>query len=74
MIWKEDPHIHGLGCGDNSCRYIKSTGMSTNGGCRCSRNKPGDVERFLMRNYWKALDEIERLKATIEVDKILRSE
>ena len=24
-----------VGCGDNSCRFVKPTGMATNGGCRC---------------------------------------
>ena len=24
-----------LGCGDNSCLFVRSKGMSTNGGCRC---------------------------------------
>lgn len=23
------------GCGDNSCNFVKPTGMATNGGCRC---------------------------------------
>ena len=31
-----------LGCGDNSCLFIKSRGMATNGGCRCIEDaKPG---------------------------------
>lgn len=25
----------GLGCGDNSCYFVKPLGMATNGGCRC---------------------------------------
>ena len=24
-----------VGCGDNSCSFIKPKGMATNGGCRC---------------------------------------
>jgi hypothetical protein len=24
-----------VGCGDNSCMFVKPTGMATNGGCRC---------------------------------------
>lgn len=28
-----------VGCGDNSCLFIESKGMSTNGGCTC-RDKP----------------------------------
>lgn len=31
-----------LGCGDNSCLFIKPRGMATNGGCRCIEDaKPG---------------------------------
>ena len=25
-----------VGCGDNSCRFVKPKGMATNGGCRCA--------------------------------------
>lgn len=39
-----------LDCGDNSCKYKKSKGgMRTNGGCRCARNHPNDVEQYLNR-------------------------
>lgn len=57
-VWREDPIIHGLGCGDNSCKYIKPSGMATNGGCRCARNHGDRVERFLLRNIAKLLNEI----------------
>jgi hypothetical protein len=31
-----------LGCGDNSCVFVKPTGMATNGGCRCIEHaRPG---------------------------------
>lgn len=50
LTWSESPAVHGLGCGDNSCKYVKPTGMATNGGCRCSRNRGNHVERFLLRN------------------------
>jgi hypothetical protein len=30
-----DEFYEAAGCGDNSCRYVKPTGMGTNGGCRC---------------------------------------
>lgn len=58
MKFIEDPKIHGLGCGDNSCRYVKPTGMATNGGCRCARNHGDQVERFLLRNYHQACQQI----------------
>ena len=34
-----------MGCGDNSCRFVKPMGMATNGGCRClvKDYKPGQV-------------------------------
>lgn len=35
---------HYLGCGDNSCMFVKPRGMATNGGCRClgrGEGKPG---------------------------------
>lgn len=71
--WLEDPKLHGLDCGDNSCRYATRLpgGMRTNGGCRCARNKPEDVQRFLLRNFWLALDKVKKLEATLEIDKIL---
>lgn len=69
--WFEDPDVHDLGCGDNSCKYVRPTGMATNGGCRCARNKPQNVERFLQWNYHKALKKIEELEASIEIEKML---
>lgn len=70
--WLEDPKNHNLDCGDNSCKYRTSTGgMRTNGGCRCARNKPEDVQRFLLRNYWLALDKIQKLEGDLAVEKLL---
>ena len=34
---------HYVGCGDNSCLFVKPKGMGTNGGCRCSR-RPGAID------------------------------
>jgi len=65
FTWLEDPAIHGLGCGDNSCKYIKPTGMATNGGCRCSRNRGEHVERFLLRNLAKVVEENKNLNEEI---------
>lgn len=28
-----------VGCGDNSCLFVRPRGMATNGGCRC-RDRP----------------------------------
>jgi hypothetical protein len=72
--WLEDISVFSnLDCGDSSCKYkARGTGgMRTNGGCRCHRNHPQDVERFLLRNYHKALLKVQQLEATLEVDKIL---
>lgn len=31
-----------VGCGDNSCVFVKAKGMGTNGGCRCIESaRPG---------------------------------
>lgn len=46
-----------LGCGDNSCLFIKPRGMATNGGCRCL-NAPG-VSRTLSNLYKAALQVVE---------------
>ena len=48
--WLEDPVVYGLGCGDSSCKYVRPSGMATNGGCRCAKNHGDKVERFLLRN------------------------
>lgn len=65
MRWFLEPDSHSrLDCQDNSCYYKKTQGeMRTNGGCRCARNHPTDVERFLRLNYSKALQHIEELEA-----------
>lgn len=60
--WKEDPVVHGLGCGDNSCKYVKPAGMATNGGCRCARNHGDKVERFLLRNIARLFFEMQTLE------------
>lgn len=71
--WLEDPSMHGLDCGDSSCRYKTSTGgMRTNGGCRCVRLYPENVQRFLLRNYYKAKDKIAELETTLEMEKVLK--
>jgi len=63
MEWLEPIEPFNLDCGDSSCRYaINRGGMRTNGGCRCSDNDGRKVERFLLRNYHKALLEIKELK------------
>lgn len=31
-----------VGCGDNSCRWARPTGMATNGGCLCRDGSPGN--------------------------------
>ena len=74
LNWSEDPTIHGLGCGSHSCKYVKPTGMGTNGPCQCSRNKGDKVERFLLRNLASLFRENEKLKAEIEMDKILKDD
>lgn len=63
--WSEDPVLHGLGCGDNSCKYVKPTGMATNGGCRCSQNRGSHVERFLSRNLMSVIEKNKELEAEI---------
>jgi hypothetical protein len=30
-----------VGCGDNSCLFVKPQGMATNGGCRCIERGSG---------------------------------
>lgn len=71
--WLEDPVVHGLDCGDSSCRYaVNRGGMRTNGGCRCARNHGDKVERFLLRNYLKAQAKIDELQADVEVEKMLK--
>ena len=48
MKFPIDPRTYDLGCGDNSCKYVKPPGMATNGGCRCLMNRTSSVERFLL--------------------------
>jgi hypothetical protein len=31
----EERSVLGLGCGDNSCYFVRPKGMATNGGCGC---------------------------------------
>jgi hypothetical protein len=69
--WLEDPTIHGLGCGDNSCKYVKPSGMATNGGCRCAQNNSRNVERFLLRNIAKLHQQVQLQQADKEIDKLL---
>ncbi len=74
MKWLEDPSVFNLDCGDSSCRYaVKRGGMRTNGGCRCSQNQPREVERFLLRNYHKAMQKVQELEASLEIEKILET-
>lgn len=40
-----------LGCGDNSCLFVKPKGMATNGGCRCWEHL-GDKGRQEQRNFF----------------------
>ena len=35
------------GCGDHGCRYVRSVGMGTNGGCRC--DLPAAIRAALTR-------------------------
>lgn len=75
QIWLEDPAIHQIDCGASNCKYaISRGGMRTNGGCRCAENKGRDVERFMWRNYHKALQKIQELEASLEVEKMLEQE
>lgn len=74
LPWIEDPLIHGLGCGDNSCRYVKPTGMATNGGCRCADNRPKNVERFLLRELGHLVTKNDKLQADIEVERMLSAD
>ncbi len=46
-----------VGCGDNSCRFVKPSGVGTNGGCRCA-DKPF-VMAALAALYKAALKEAE---------------
>jgi hypothetical protein len=48
MKFPIDPRTYDLGCGDHGCKYVKPTGMATNGGCRCLFNKTHTLERFLL--------------------------
>lgn len=66
FTWLEDPAIHGLGCGSHSCKYIKPTGMGTNGPCFCSTNRGKNVERFLLRNLAKMNEQNKELKEQIQ--------
>jgi hypothetical protein len=47
------------GCGDNSCEFMKPTGMATNGGCRCIdwRNYPIEDRRKILTaiRYYRKL-------------------
>jgi len=49
-----------LGCGDNSCLFVKPRGMATNGGCRC-KDRPF-VIAALARLYKAVLAEKETKK------------
>lgn len=71
-VWREDPAIHGLGCGSHSCKYLKPTGMGTNGPCMCSQNHSRNVERFLLRNLAHMKSELDKLKLEVEIDQQLR--
>lgn len=74
MKWLEDVAIHNIDCGASNCKYaLTRSGMRTNGGCHCADNRGRDVERFLLRNYHKALLKIQELEATLEVDKMLET-
>ena len=56
-----------VGCGDNSCLFVKPTGMATNGGCRCCGRDGGHrpfVPAALARLY----------KATLKIRSCLRAE
>lgn len=75
MKWLDESVLPSLDCGSNSCRYAQiKGGMRTNGPCRCTENKGRDVERHLLRNYQTALNKIDVLQASIEIDKILGGE
>jgi hypothetical protein len=40
-----------LGCGDNSCVFVKPKGMATNGGCRCIEHARPGVHASLGRVF-----------------------
>lgn len=73
FTWLEDPVIHGLGCGSHSCKYVKPTGMGTNGRCHCSQNHGDKVERFLLRNLAKQHQINQQLQADLAVEKLLET-
>jgi hypothetical protein len=64
--WLEDVALYDLGCQSHSCKYVKPTGMATNGRCSCAHEKPSLVERFLGSNYELALAKIKELEKSID--------
>jgi hypothetical protein len=48
-----------VGCGDNSCMFVKHTGMGTNGGCRCMGRSGGHMPGapMAMAKLFKAVKE-----------------
>lgn len=62
---------HKVGCGDNSCVWGSTGGMSTNGGCRCygSRGELSDrVGLLLMQRVALALLQYRSLDAILAED------
>lgn len=56
-----------IDCGDSSCIFATSrSGMRTNGGCRCLRDLPHDMQRDLRRLFLDMSAEITELRAENE--------
>lgn len=51
------------GCGDNSCRFVRPTGMATNGGCRCMAGRSSPIGSYLA----SLLDAAKRAVAFVRV-------
>ena len=41
-----------LNCSDSGCRFSKSKGMHTNGGCRCLKHLPYEKRVQLEKLFW----------------------
>lgn len=55
-----------LGCGDSSCRFIKPTGMHTNGGCRCFDSRRTHLDRHPTWILYQLGELVKRLGEELE--------
>lgn len=46
------------GCGDNSCRFVRPTGMATNGGCRCHDSHSARMRMGFLASLLRRIREI----------------